>query len=367
MTGDKSVPCWFFCGTDVYQSEEFIASIQTALYDGRPPDFPVERFYLDETSWPDILDSARTSPMLFSPGRVIVVKAPEAGDKNREKEGEKAAGRKGFVELASEDEALLSAYLASPPDRTILAVIAPGESKRARPLIKFFKSRPASQVRFHEFKPLRAPELRSWVAERARREGKAFDSDALDKFCELSSGDLRRMDGEIAKLAVYVGEKKTISLKDVGEIVPWVITLGDFDIQDALEEGDFGKCLAVLDATFSSTRATPEAILGKIGDFLGSVLQGKTLLAEGKTPKEVFSLLFPYIKETMGFFYRRKHDAFFSAVKSLGGYRLKALFQFLSEADLMVKRADIPPRVVLDAVFYRYCRMRKKGGVRKSS
>ncbi|MDW7759688.1 MAG: DNA polymerase III subunit delta [Acidobacteriota bacterium] len=367
MTRDASVPCWFFCGTDVFRSEEFIASIQAALYDGCPPDFPVERFYLDETSWPDILDSARTSPMLFSPGRVIVVRATEAGDKNQEKEGEKPAGKKGFVDLAPEDENLLSAYLASPPDRTVLVVIAPGESKRPRPLIKFFKSRPASQVRLTEFKPLRASELRKWVAERARREGKTFDADALDKFCELSSGDLRRMDSEIAKLAVYIGENKTISLKDVGEIVPWVITLGDFDIQDALEDGDFVKCLAVLDAYFSSTRATPEAILGKIGDFLGHVLRGKTLLAEGKTPKEIFTLLFPYIKETTGFFYRRKYEAFFSAVKSLGGKRLNALFQSLSEADLMVKRADIPPRVVLDAILYRYCRMRKRSEVRRSS
>jgi len=349
----------------MFEAEEYAETLYAGFFESRPPDFPMERFFLDETSWADILDSARTSPMLFMPGRVIVVKAPEAKDKDKSGESEKE--KKESKELKPEEEKLLSAYLSAPPDRTVLVVIAPGESKRPRPLIKFFKSRPASQVRFTEFKPLRSSELRNWVAERARREAKTFDSDALDKFCELSSGDLRRMDNEIAKLAVYAGEKKAISLKDVGEIVPWVITLGDFDIQDALEDGDFVKCLAVLDAYFNTAGATPQAVLGKISDFLGHVLRGKTLLAEGKTPKDIFTLLFPYIKETMGFFYRRKYEAFFSAVKSLGGKRLNALFQSLSEADLMVKRADIPPRVVLDAVLYRYCRMRKRIEIRRSS
>lgn len=361
----RVVPCRFFYGTDLFEAEEFAEALHAAYFEGRPPDFPVERFYLGETSWADILDSARNSPLLFSPGRVIVVKAPEAKDKDKTERSEKE--KKEPKELKPEEEKLLSAYLSAPPDRTVLVVIVPGESRRPRPLIKFFNARPSSQVESRELKLMKEGPLKKWAGDRARLKGKVFDPEALDKFCELSEGDLRRMDSEIAKLAVYVGAKKNISLEDVSEIVPWVITLGAFDIDEALEAGDFRRCLSVLDAYFRTDRATPEAVVGKISDFFGNILRGKTLLAEGQSPKEIFSLLFHYIKENTGFFYRRKYEAFFAAVKSLSGRRLTALIQSLREADLLIKRSEVPGRVVLDAILLRYCRMRKKGRVSRSS
>lgn len=376
MIKGGTAPCWFFYGTDLFKAEEFAEEMHAALHDGRP-DLPIERVYLDEISWADILDSARNSPLLFSPGRVIVVKAPDPKDNEKAKDkgengGKSGNGRKKKKDprqLDPEDEKLLSAYLSAPPDRTALIVLVPGESPRRRPtpLVKFFTSRPSSQVRSQELKPLKDVSLKSWAAGRARRLGKTFDPAALNKFCELSSGDMRRMDAEIGKLAVFIGEKMTIGLEDVCQIVPWVTTLGSFDLDDALEGGGFRRVLAVLDASFSSGHAPPEAVLGKINDLLGNVLRAKALLAEGKTPKEIYALLYPYIREHMGDFYRQKFDAFFAVVRSLETKRLNALLQALREADFLLKRSDVPDRVVLDAFLFRYCRMREKRGVSRTS
>ena len=87
---EELAPGYFFYGEESYFADLFVAELASLLAPGDSPDFRVERFYLDETGWGEVLDAARTAPFLFSPWRVIAVRAPERkpdADKGKEKEG----------------------------------------------------------------------------------------------------------------------------------------------------------------------------------------------------------------------------------------------------------------------------------------
>ncbi|MGZ7046318.1 MAG: hypothetical protein ACXVJK_08340, partial [Candidatus Aminicenantales bacterium] len=68
---------YFFFGEETYLADEFVGHLRDTLAPSSGEDFHVDRYYLDETKWMDIIDTARTVPFLFSSWRVIVVRIPE--------------------------------------------------------------------------------------------------------------------------------------------------------------------------------------------------------------------------------------------------------------------------------------------------
>ena len=97
---EELAPGYFFYGEEGYLADLFVRELASLLAPGDAPDFRIDRYYLDETGWGEILDAARTMPFLFSPWRVIVVRAPERKP-DADKGGEKEA------KLVSEAEAKL--------------------------------------------------------------------------------------------------------------------------------------------------------------------------------------------------------------------------------------------------------------------
>ncbi|MEW5900605.1 MAG: hypothetical protein AB1715_03985, partial [Acidobacteriota bacterium] len=74
---DRLSPCYVFYGEETYLAEQFIRRLKAALMSPDAESFNLERFDLEETRWPDIIDVARTAPFFFSPWRIVVVDVPE--------------------------------------------------------------------------------------------------------------------------------------------------------------------------------------------------------------------------------------------------------------------------------------------------
>ena len=68
---------YFFYGEETFLVEEFLADLKTLLASASTEEFHLERFYLGETKWAEIMDAARTAPFLFHSWRVLTVWIPE--------------------------------------------------------------------------------------------------------------------------------------------------------------------------------------------------------------------------------------------------------------------------------------------------
>ena len=348
-------PGYFFYGEETYPAERFVRDLQALLIPRDAGDFRPDLFYIDETNWADILDTARTMPFLFSPWRIIIVRIPEKKP-DSDKGGEKEAKL-----VSATEEKLLKAYFASPSSRTVMVVILPGKIKKGHPLVRVFSSLPGIVVR--ELKALKAYQIRPRMEEKARSVGKALTKDAVLRLLEIVGCDLRLMDNEIEKLAVYVDDRKAIDAADVNQATGWVRGFDSYELDNALEKADLRECLIVLDNLFKAGEK-PVDILREIVGFFRNILMAQTQLRE-KSPdkKAIFKRFFPYIQETYRNLYQEKYAGFFSLVEGIRPSDLAAIFEDLENVDVRIKSSDAEAQRLFEVFLYKYCRLRKKAGV----
>jgi DNA polymerase-3 subunit delta len=347
-------PGYFFFGEESYFADLFVRELSSLLAPGDSPDFRVDRYYLDETGWGEIIDTARTMPFLFSPWRVIVVRAPERKP-DADKGGEKEA------KLVSEsEEKLLKRYFADPSSRTVLVIILPGKLRKGNAASRVLSSLPGVVTK--EAKPLKEWEVGKWVVEKARSLGKALAPNAALRLIDIVGNDLRRLDNELEKLAIFVDEEKAISASAVDEATAWVRDFDPYELDNALEEGDLRKCLLALDGLFKGG-GKPEQILSRLSGFIRNVLAAKVWLAEKICDrKEIFKKLYPRIQESYGGLYQRKFAEFFFIVDGFSRADIGRLLEALTEADLRIKSTDAERRTAFEAFLFEYCRLWTRAG-----
>jgi len=346
-------PGYFFFGGEMYLAEVFVRDLQARLIPPDVPDFHLDVFHLDETRWADLLDTARTMPFFFSPWRIVIVRFPEkAGESDRGPEKEMKL-------VPAADMKLLKAYFASPPSRTVMTIIYPGRVKKGHALVRFFSSLRGVVPR--EVKPLKDGDVGRWLEAKARSLGKAVTPDASKRLLEIVGSDLRLMDNEVEKLAVYVGEKKIIDIDDVNQATAWVREFNPFELDNSLEKADLRECLLVLDNLFKAGEK-PEQILFRFVSYLRSILLARTRL-EDKTAdkKAIFKEIYPYISESFGELYQKKFAALFAMAEGMSRAEFAGLLASLERVDVMIKSSDVPARTAFEAFLFEYCRLRKKG------
>jgi DNA polymerase-3 subunit delta len=347
-------PGYFFYGEETYHAERFVRELRALLIPPDAGDFRPDLFYLDETNWADILDAARTMPFLFFPWRIIIVRIPEKKP-DPDKGGEKEAKLVSAVE-----EKLLRAYFASPSSRTMMVVILPGKIRKGHSLVRVFSSLPGVVVR--ELRTLRPEQIRPWMDEKARSVGKALTQDAALRLIEIAGCDLRLLDNEIEKLAVYVDDRKTIDAADVNQASAWVRDFDSYELDNALEKADLRECLVVLDNLFKSGNR-PEQVLYRLVGFFRDVLIARALLQEkGPDKKEIFKRLFPKLQPGWPIS-QEKYAGFFSLVEGIRESDLAGLLEELENVDIRIKSSDVKEQRLFEVFLYKYCRLRKNAGI----
>ncbi len=354
IRAEELAPGYFFHGEESYFADLFVDELVSLLAPSGGPDFRIDRFYLDETKWGEILDAARTAPFLFSPWRVIVVRAPERkpdAEKGREKEGKL---------VSAAEEKLLARYFADPASRTVLVLVLPGRHQKGNAAVRFLSSLPGVVVK--DAKPLKEWEVAKWMDAKARSLGKALAPDAASRLLELVGNDLRRLDNELEKLAVFVDEEKVIAAGAVDQATAWVRNFDPFELDNALEEGDVRKCLIALNLMLNEGEK-PEQILSRLSGFVRNVLAAKVRLSERtRDRKEVFKDFYPQISESWRDLYQRKFAAFFAIVDGLSMADVGRLLEALTETDVRIKSTDADRRTAFEAFLFEYCRLRKRAG-----
>ena len=305
-------------------------------------DYNIEKCSLEDQSWMEIMDLARSIPFFFSSWRIIVVNLPVG-------KGER---------LSSLQEKILKDYFSSPSDHTVLVIIYPGKLRRSAPIFRLFSSFPSALVHVKELKPLKGRNLFVWMDKKLSSLGKRATQDAMTRLAELTGNNLARLNNELEKISTFVGEKKIIELDDINAVTGWIKAFHEWELVDNLEKADFEKSLIVLDNLFRES-VRPEFILGLTAKFFRDIFLAKLWLKEKeKDKKAIFKELRPQIQERFGNFYTTKFRNFFALVERTPMHDLNDLLSELEQIDMKIKTTDLNPQTLLEGFLFRYCRSR---------
>lgn len=193
--------------------------------------FNVERLYGGEVSPPEIVDAARTLPMMSERRVVVVLQAERVLQPKRDSEA------------AGEALAVLEDYIQSPVTSTVLVFTTGEELNRARRIAKLL----AKHATMVECGAIASPaEGARFIAERARERGMSVDRAAVARLLALAGGDAAKLRTDVDRVLLYAGQG-TVTADAVDAVATAADAPGDdWALSRAVERGEAAAALRAL-------------------------------------------------------------------------------------------------------------------------
>jgi DNA polymerase-3 subunit delta len=266
-------------GTDEVAREEFLQRKLIARLRALPGgEFNLDRFDGRSAPISAIIACCQAAPFLAEKRMVIVQGLSARAKAARGTAAEEAGGSRprGRGARGTDDElGELWAFLPHLPASTHLVLV----DERPLPLPPL----PPGMVYRQEFEAPKPWKLAEWIAARARARKVRLDRGVAESLATLVGPDLRRLDQELAKLAVYCGAQP-VREADVRLLVaPSETTV--FALLDSVAEGRPGAALAALRRLRQQGQAV-EALLPQLAALVRRLLTVRALQAEGQSLAE---------------------------------------------------------------------------------
>ncbi|MCL2202746.1 MAG: DNA polymerase III subunit delta [Defluviitaleaceae bacterium] len=144
-----------------------------------------------------------------------------------------ATGRKADTEQMAD-------YLTKIPEETVLIFIESDVDKRTR-----LYKKTAELGRAIDCAPLSPPELSRWVAKQFGKKDKSISPAAAEQLTRSAAHSMTALEGEIAKLAAYVGTRPGITPEDITALCTPTLQTRIFDLLAAMGKGKAGQALSL--------------------------------------------------------------------------------------------------------------------------
>ena len=148
--------------------------------------------------------------------------------------------------------------------------------------------------------------------------------------------DLATLDAEIEKLCLYVGERETITVEDVGAVVTATAGPVAFAMVNAIRAGDHAAALEALNKTLR-VRGDEFAALGSLAWHVRQCLEVQQAVAEGRRP-DLGKTPYRVVENLVAMVRRRGHR------------KLQADMRSLIDADLGMKSGRAPKGALQELV-----------------
>ncbi len=229
----------------------------------------------------------------------------------------------------------LREFLPRLPPTTILVLEEEktvGEEHPLYPLLSELEK--SGRAKLLNFERIRGEKLKQWLRDRAREKGVEITPEAAEELAFFVGEDLRILDTELDKLAIYVDRARPIVPEDVKAVVPYAREASIFSLTDALGRKDAGAALEVLRSLLDQGEPMV-GIIGMLGKHLRLLLMVKLLMARGYSSREIALRLrvLPFVVD--------------KAIRQCGNFSveyLKRAYERLLEVDVALKtgRAEGP-------------------------
>jgi DNA polymerase-3 subunit delta len=208
-------------GSDSWLADQ---ALETLLQEtvGGDRDQSVQAFRGDETTWTRVVEAARMGS-LFAPRRAVVVRQADA--------------------LKGDGEEAL-AWMEDPSPQTALVLLAVKPDKRRAPWKRLLDKAAVVSA-----DPPKGRALRAYVTDQVRRRKLALADEGLEELLERVGQDLRRLMGELDKLAAFAsGQKGALSAEDVAAVLGKGLAQPLYKLADAIAARRTGRALELLES-----------------------------------------------------------------------------------------------------------------------
>jgi DNA polymerase-3 subunit delta len=240
-------------GPDATLRDAAVSELCEAALGGGPRDFNEDRFDLAASGLDvdRILTAARTLPML-APRRVVRVRGL----------GDRKAAR--FL------ESQLPGYLEDPAPTTCLVLEADKVDRRLKWVKQVGK---LGEVRDCSG-PTRPAEVRRWIEDRIREAGKKPGRGVAAALLDLVGVDLDQLANEVAKAALYAGDRENLTAEDVSVVTGQLRPRALYELTEAIGLRNRAQALHLLGDLMEQGEA-PLALLGALSNHFRRLIRAR--------------------------------------------------------------------------------------------
>ncbi|MCX8061713.1 MAG: DNA polymerase III subunit delta [Anaerolineales bacterium] len=319
---------------DEFAATQFIANLESKIGDAGMAALNVQRLDGRNITLDTLRDTALVLPF-FGGRRLVILENPLA-----------------FVNSENAQSKFL-ALLEEVPTSTALVLFERGlltdpkdYEKGKRHWLERWAEGKKERVYMRQFRLRRGAEMVQYILERAKQLGGAFSRSAAERLAEIVAEDSRLAEMEIQKLLNYVNRERAVEISDVDQLCPYLESVENFALVNALREGDGRKALKVLRQMLNEQDAI--FIFFSVVHQFRQILLAKLALEEGQTPAEAVQTL-----SRMRVSLYPARLAIEQAQKlPLDG--LRYLYQQLLELDISIKNGEVDAEVALETLIAKF-------------
>lgn len=306
-------PIYVISGKDAYlQSSRFEAVIDGLL----APDERAMCLYQvagKDANITDVLDELRTLPFLAE-RRVVAIRDAD--------------------KFISENRGVLEKYFEKPSPSGVLVLVVQTWLKTTR-LAKML-AKAGQLIAVEEMKPAQLPQYAANYAKTQYEKG--FDRGANQLLVELAGDSPGRIASEIDKLAVYVGNAKSITADDIEKLIGHNRTFNVFAVIDAITAGNAGAAVERLRKMFVADKDSRFTSVGAFAFQFRRMFNAKVLLNDGMNEYQAAGKLRIWGNK----------DAFFKQLRGISLERIAGFQSELARIDYAIKTGQKTPEAALE-------------------
>lgn len=317
---------YLFEGAETYLRDQAVKKLTDVAVDASVRDFNFAAISVSQGDLDEALALAKQFPMI-SARRMIVVTGFEAISDDNQLE-------------------LLKNYLRNPVETSVLVFVSDGLDNRRNISTMLRKA-----CEIVSFEPLEersgAP---TWIRDYVTRGGCSIDQASAAYLVGTVGVDLLRLSNELDKLIAFVGDRGRITQDEIDELVRHSREHSNFELTDAVVEGNRKKALNLLHKIFDNASESQQSlslmILGAIASNYRKMLGAKELMKQNAPNSEVAKLvgLPPF-----------KVGQFNEQVRRIETSQLLKGMERIAATDVALKTSMATPRLLLEVLICELC------------
>jgi DNA polymerase-3 subunit delta len=203
---------YLFWGPNAYLLNKRVSSLIRAVLPAGAEAFDLDRFDGKGCDMPSVINAVSTSPVL-SPLRVIILADVD--------------------KVAASGQTMLESFLSKIPEYSVLAMTAPKLDKRSKLFKRLSEEKDHTKL-YDDYKP---DEIVGIVAKFAADRGKKIMPDVAEMIIDTFGNDAYRLENEVEKLALYIGDKSVVEKKDLAFATGFTKVEAAWDLPDLIFRG----------------------------------------------------------------------------------------------------------------------------------
>lgn len=239
-------PIYWLEGEEEYFIDKVTDYAENKILSEAEAGFNLTVFYGKDAQWPDIINACRRYPMFAERQVVLIKEAQQMKDIDK-----------------------LEAYIEHPLSSTIFVVAYKEKKVDGRTkLAKLLKEKGEVLTT----KKLYEEQVKEFTVEMVRNKGLNIQPKALALLVDHIGSDLSRIDSEIDKIFINLGEGKTITENDIEKYVGISKDFNVFELQSAIGSKNLAKSLRIINYFEANPKAAPiQLVLPSIYGFFSKL------------------------------------------------------------------------------------------------